>query len=70
MGQEQEEEKNREGKNMSKKMKECFGNPLSKEECNKCPDVIKCIMALYDRPLPSLILYSSDLTAKEEAEKK
>lgn len=59
---------------MSEKNKQkCFGNPLTKQECNNCPDAIECIMTLYDRPLPSLILYGPNCFDREpfykEAEK-
>jgi len=49
--------------NTTKKRKECFGEKtLMKEECLDCEDAVDCIMTLYDKPLPSLILYSSDLS--------
>lgn len=54
--------------------KECFGNPLSKEECYNCDEAVDCLMSLYDKPIPSLILYKSDCRdlarAQEEAHRK
>jgi len=52
------------------KMKDCFGkNLLMKAECFECVDVIECLMKLYDKPLPSLVLYSSDLIEVGENQK-
>lgn len=43
---------------VSKSYRKCFGNPFTKEECNSCKDAIECIISLYDKPRPTLVLYS------------
>jgi len=56
--------------NTQTKRKECFGEKtLMKEECLDCEDAIDCIMTLYDKPLPTLVLYSSDLIQCESGVK-
>lgn len=47
--------------------KDCFGKePLLKNECFDCEKIIDCLMKLYDKPLPTLVLYSSDLTGEKQ----
>jgi len=38
---------------------------LNVDACIKCDKVIDCLMRLYDEPLPTLVLYSSDLLERE-----
>ena len=41
---------------------------LNSDVCIQCVNVIHCLMRLYNEPLPTLVLYSSDLSEKKEAQ--
>jgi hypothetical protein len=58
-------QRRKEGENMKclKDSKKDFS--LNVDACIKCDKVIDCLMRLYDEPLPTLVLYSSDLLERE-----
>jgi len=40
---------------------------LESDVCVKCDKLVDCLMKLYNEPLPTLVLYSSDLLERKEA---
>jgi len=51
---------------VKKEKPSCFGNypNCSEEKAKDCTCLINCLMSLYDRPPPKIILYSSDLVER------